>query len=41
LYRRTTSFGGDCRAIETMVDSEFAQSPRNSQGYFSLKQTAD
>jgi hypothetical protein len=24
-----------------MVDSEFAQSPRNSQGYFSLKQTAD
>jgi hypothetical protein len=24
-----------------MVDSEFAQSPRNSQGYFSLKHTAD
>jgi hypothetical protein len=24
-----------------MVDSEFAQSPRNSQGYFSLKQTSD
>jgi hypothetical protein len=24
-----------------MVDSEFAQSPRNSQGYFSLKQASD